>query len=311
MTCAPIVAVFPGQGSQSSGMLTPWRGNRAVTDTIAEASEAVGLDLWQISESGDPAALALTTNTQPLIVAMSVALWRAWQERSSRRIEWAAGHSVGEIAALVAAQALSLSHAMQIARRRALAMSTALPGGTGTMAAVLGLDDATVERLCDQCADGDVLEPVNYNAPGQVVVAGHVGAIERLKPVAREAGAKMVFVLPVSGPFHSSLMLPAASALASALDVVAVHPPIMRVLHNSNMAVATIESIKPALVAQLTSPVRWTDTMSFFAANGTPHMLEVGPGEVLCGLCRRIAPEATPWPLHMPQGMDAAARALE
>lgn len=312
MVSVPIIAaVFPGQGSQSAGMLAPWQGNRVVVDTIAEASEALALDLWRLSESGEPAALALTTNTQPLIVAISVALWRAWGQRCSRNIAWAAGHSVGELGALVAAQALSLTGAMRIARQRALAMNAAVPEGTGTMAAVLGLDDATVEQLCNDCAGSGVLEPVNYNAPGQIVVAGHVSAIERLKSAARVSGAKMVFMLPVSGPFHSSLMLPAASALATALDTIDIHPPVLKVLHNSNMAVATAASIKLELVAQLTSPVRWTETMHRMTAGGTSQILEVGPGEVLSGLCRRIAPRVTAWPLNTPHGMDAAARALE
>jgi len=312
MICAPVVAaVFPGQGSQSAGMLAPWQGDRMVVDTIAEASDALGLDLWQLSEAGDAAALALTINTQPLMVAVSAALWRAWRQRCSRSIAFAAGHSVGELGALVAAQSLSLSDAMRIARRRALAMSAAVAEGTGTMAAVLGLDDATVQQLCTRCAEDGVLEPVNYNAPGQVVVAGHVSAIERLKSAARDAGAKMVFMLPVSGPFHSSLMQPAASALAITLDMIDVCPPTLPVLHNSSMAAATAASIKPELVAQLTSPVRWTETVNRMTAAGTTHVLEVGPGEVLTGLCRRIAPRVTAWPLATPQSMDAAARALE
>jgi [acyl-carrier-protein] S-malonyltransferase len=199
---------------------------------------------------------------------------------------------------------------MRIARRRAHAMNAAVPDGTGTMAAVLGLDDATVEQLCTHCADGGILEPVNYNAPGQVVVAGHVSAIERLTRAARDAGAKMVYLLPVSGPFHSSLMRPAAHILETALGAIDVHPPLLRVLHNSSMALATAASIKSELVAQLTSPVRWAETVRTMTAAGTSHILEMGSGEVLSGLCRRIAPGVTTWPLGVPQGMDAAASAL-
>lgn len=179
------------------------------------------------------------------------------------------------------------------------------------MAAVLGLDDATVQRLCIACADFHTLEPVNYNAPGQVVVAGHVPAIDRLKVAARDAGAKMVFVLPVSGPFHSTLMRPAAVALAAALKSVDIRQPALPILHNATLEEATADSIKPALIEQLTTPVRWTETMRRVIADGTSHVVEVGPGEVLTGLCRRISTQVTALPLHVPQGMDAAALALD
>jgi len=303
--------VFPGQGSQSVGMLSAWRGERVFVETIDEASDVLDLDLWHLSQHADPAELARTVNTQPLVVAASIAIYRTWQAQSPVDVPWAIGHSVGEISALVAAGALALPAALHIARQRALAMMAAVAPGVGGMAAVIGLDDLTVERLCSACAGGGgVLEPVNFNAPGQVVVAGHMPAIERLKMAAREAGAKMVFVLPVSGPFHSSLMQPAAEALARCLDDIRVTAPSLRVLHGNSLEVATEASIKPALVAQLTAPVRWTAMVRHLEADGVTHIVESGPGEVLTNLCRRVAPALSVLPLHLPQGMEAAVLAL-
>jgi len=302
--------VFPGQGSQSVGMFSAWRGEREFVDTIDEASDVLDLDLWHLTQHGDPAELARTVNTQPLMVAASVAIFRAWQLRCPMPASWAIGHSVGEISALVAAGALTLQDALRVARQRALAMTDAVAPGIAGMAAVIGLDDPTVQRLCTACADEGVLEPVNYNAPGQVVVAGHLAGIERLKAAARDAGAKMVFVLPVSGPFHSSLMRPAADVLARCLEGIAVAPPSLSVLHGNSLEVATAQSIKPALVAQLTAPVRWTAMVRHLEADGVTHILEAGPGEVLANLCRRIAPTICALPLHLPEGMEAAALAL-
>lgn len=302
--------VFPGQGSQSVGMLSAWRGERVFVETIDEASDALDQDLWHLSQHADPAELARTVNTQPLVVAASIAIYRAWQVRCPLAAPWAMGHSVGEISALIAAGALTLPDGVHLTRQRALAMMAAVAPGVGGMAAVIGLDDPTVERLCSACAGEAVLEPVNFNAPGQVVVAGHIPAIERLKVAARDGGAKMVFVLPVSGPFHSSLMQPAAEALARCLDDIRIAPPSLRVLHGNSLEVATEESIKPALVAQLTAPVRWTAMVRHLEAGGVAHIVEAGPGEVLTNLCRRIAPALSVLPLHLPEGMEAAALAL-
>lgn len=310
MTSPKIAYVFPGQGSQSSGMLDAWRGHRAVTDAIGEASNAIDVDLWTLIESGSTAHLNDTVNTQPIIVASSLALYRVWSQAFQGPVALTAGHSVGEFSALTAAQVFELRQAVALVRVRARAMSQAVPPGVAGMAAVLGLDDDTVADLCQRCAQGEVLEPVNHNAPGQVVVAGHVGAIERIKPAAKAAGAKMVYVLQVSGPFHSSLMAGAASAFAASLDAVPSGAPRFDVIHNSDQSIATQASVKPSLVAQLTRPVHWTRTVRQFQAEGITHVVEIGPGEVLTNLVKRIAPELKALSTHTPEAMDKALASL-
>jgi [acyl-carrier-protein] S-malonyltransferase len=305
-----LACVFPGQGSQWIGMLNAWRGDLVVEAVIEEASDALTLDLWRLVQYGPLASLNHTANTQPVMVAAAVACWRAWADRIRVTPLWSAGHSVGEISALTAAGALGLADAMRLVRVRAQAMAEAVPDGVAGMAAVIGLDDLTVQALCVDCAQGEVLEPVNYNAPGQVVVAGHMGAIERLKQPAKAAGAKMVHVLPVSGPFHSSLMKPAVLALAQHLAPLEIEEPRFRVLHNSRLEAARRQSIKPALAEQLTHPVRWVQTIKRFESDGITHIVEIGPGEVLTNLARRIAPGLRALPLNSPQTLDAVAQAL-
>ncbi len=310
MTTPQVAYMFPGQGSQASGMLNAWRDHRLVTDAVAEASNAIDLDLWALIESGPVASLNDTVNTQPVMVAASIALYRVWQQALGGQPLLSAGHSVGEISALTAAGAFDLSQAVTLVRARARAMAQAMPPGVAGMAAVLGLDDASVEELCQTCAQGEVLEPVNYNAPGQVVVAGHLAAIERIKVAAKLAGAKMVFVLPVSGPFHSSLMAGAAGAFSTALDTVPAKSPAFPVIHNSDQSIASLDSIKPCLVAQLTRPVNWIRTVRQFQAAGVTHVVEIGPGEVLSNLIKRIAPELVVLGIHSPQALDKALVAL-
>ena len=305
-----LALVFPGQGSQSIGMLTLWADDPLFRSVVQEASDAIDIDLWQLAQHGPAERLTDTRLTQPLMVAAGLASWYAWREMGGAVPEVCAGHSVGEITALGAAQALDLRQATHLVRHRALAMAEAVPAGTAGMAAVLGLQDSTVESLCAACAQSEVLEPVNYNAPGQVVVAGHLTAIERLKPAAREAGAKMVFVLQVSGPFHSSLMKPAAQALRRYLETLAVREPQFQVLHNCDLSVACATSIKPALVAHLTRPVDWVRTVQAMAALGVTHVVELGPGEVLTNLCKRIAPELTVTAANSPASMAAACDAV-
>ena len=302
--------VFPGQGSQSIGMLTAWRGNRIVEKTIAEASDALGMNMWQLIERGPLPSLNSTVNTQPVMVASSMAIFRAWQEVCPQPPVWAAGHSVGEISALTAAGVFGFADALRLVCARAQAMSEAVEEGTAGMAAVLGLDDAVVHDLCESCAQGEVLEPVNYNAPGQVVVAGHAAAIERIKHKAKAAGAKMVFVLQVSGPFHSSLMRPAALAFSNHLAHLNVHEPSFPVLHNSRLETARQQTIKSALVEHLTRPVPWVQTIKRFAADGVTHIVEVGPAEVLTNLTRRIAPGIKALPMYSPQAMEAVGESL-
>lgn len=310
MNAIKLGYVFPGQGSQSVGMLNAWRGNRIVEETIAEASDALGMDMWQLIEHGPLPSLNSTVNTQPVMVASSVAIFRAWQEVCPQLPAWAAGHSVGEISALTAAGAFGFADAVRLVRARAQAMAEAVEEDTAGMAAVLGLDDEVVHDLCQSCAQGEVLEPVNYNAPGQVVVAGHVAAIDRIKHAAKAAGAKMVFILPVSGPFHSSLMRPAALALADHLSQLDVREPSFPVLHNSRLETAHQQTIKSALVEHLTRPVPWVQTIRRFVADGVTHVVEIGPGEVLTNLARRIAPGIKALPTCSPQAMEAVGESL-
>lgn len=301
-----IAVVFPGQGSQSVGMLDAWGGRREVSETLRECSEALGLDLPALIQSGPTDLLNRTVNTQPVMVATSVAIFRALQADSPIVPAMAAGHSVGEFSALAAADALHLSHAVQLVRCRAEAMTKAVPDGVGGMAAVIGLDDEVVRQLCQEWAHDEVLEPVNYNAPGQVVVAGHQKSLERLKQPARAAGAKMVMTLPVSGPFHSRLMAPAAQTLSRAVANCPIGEPRFPVLQNATLALASAHTIPDALVAQLTRPVPWTDTIRTFLQQGITHLLEIGPGSVLTNLSRRIAPEIQAFSVSTPAGLDAA-----
>lgn len=306
-----IALLFPGQGSQSLGMLASWQDHRTVRDTVSEASDALDLDLWSLIESGPAAQLNDTVNTQPVMLATSIALYRVWAQMHAELPRAAAGHSVGELSALTAAGVFDLQQAVRLVRDRARAMTQAVPPGVAGMAAVLGLDDATVEALCQACAQGEVLEPVNYNAPGQVVVAGHVGAIERLKPAAKAAGAKMVFVLPVSGPFHSSLMGQAAHSFSAALDTTEVHAPAFDIIHNSDQRLATRDTIRPCLVAQLTRPVNWIGTVRQLQGMGVTRVIEVGPGDVLTNLVKRIAPELQPASVNSPTALEKALARLQ
>lgn len=302
--------VFPGQGSQSVGMLNTWRGNPVVEETIAEASDVLATDMWQLIERGPAEDLNNTVNTQPVMVASAIAIFRVWRSVCPLQPTWAAGHSVGEISALTAAGAFGLADALRLVRGRAQAMSKAVDEGSAGMAAVLGLEDLVVQDLCERCAQGEVLEPVNYNAPGQIVVAGHVAAIERIRRAAKAAGAKMVFVLPVSGPFHSSLMRPATLALADLLSNMEVRAPSFSVLHNSRLEKADEQTIKLALVEQLTRPVPWVQTINRFVASGVTHVVEMGPGEVLTNMTRRIDPGVKVLPTYSPQAMEVVRESL-
>lgn len=304
-----IAYIFPGQGSQTVGMLDSWSGDSVVQHTIDEASSVLDCNLWRLIHSGPAEELNRTENTQPVLVAASIALLRAWQARGGLSAAMAAGHSVGEYSALVAAEALALHDAIRIVRARGHAMTTAVPAGTGGMAAVIGLDDDKVKALCISCAGDDVLAPANYNAPGQVVVAGHIAAIKRLEIKAREAGAKIVLTLPVSGPFHSALMRPAADALRAILNTAHIREPAFAVVQNSDLQRACRAAIGDALVAQLVNPVRWTETIRQFERAGVTHIVEIGPGEVLTNITARIAPSIRCLPASTPALMDIAIQA--
>ena len=293
---------FPGQGSQSLGMMNGFEGRAVVEATFDEASAALGQDLWAMMNGSDAAPINETVNTQPLMLAAGVATYRAYLEAGGKTPAVVAGHSLGEYSALVAAGALSFADAVKLVRLRAELMQSAVPQGVGAMAAVLGLDDDQVQAICAQAAQGEVVEAVNFNSPGQVVIAGNVAAVERAMAAAKEAGAKRALPLPVSVPSHCSLMKPAAEKLAEALQNVAIHTPQIRVIHNADVAAYDdADKIKDALVRQLYSPVRWTETVNALVAEGIAESAECGPGKVLAGLAKRINKEAACTALTNPE----------
>ncbi len=284
-----LAFVFPGQGSQAIGMMGGFAAHPVVRETFAEASAALGDDLWTLVENGPTEALMLTTNTQPVMLTAGVATLRAWQAAGGPAPDVVAGHSLGEYTALVAAGALSFRDAVPLVRFRAQAMQEAVPAGVGAMAAIMGADDEAVAAACAEAAQGQVVEPVNFNAPGQVVIAGHREAVERAIVAAKQHGAKRGVLLPVSAPFHSSLLRPAAERLAKRLADVAFAAPGIPVLHNVDVAEhSEPEAIRLALAQQAANPVRWTATVQAMAAGGVTHVVECGPGKVLAGLTRRI-----------------------
>jgi [acyl-carrier-protein] S-malonyltransferase len=281
--------VFPGQGSQSRGMMNGYADFAAVRDTFTEASDVLKQDLWQLAQDGSDAELNATVNTQPLMLAAGVAVWRAWQSQHGARPAMMAGHSLGEYTALVAAGALSFADALPLVRYRAQCMQTAVPEGTGGIAAILGLDDELVRAVCDEGAQGEVLEAVNYNSPGQVVIAGNRAAVERGMELAKAKGAKRAIMLPMSVPSHCSLLKGAAEQLRAYLNNVTVNAPAIPVLHNTDVkSYSDAASIKDALVRQLYSPVRWVETVQAFGKQGISHNVECAPGKVLAGLNKRI-----------------------
>ena len=311
MTMAIYATVFPGQGSQSIGMMAGWEEHPEVRATFDEASAALGEDLWALVTDGPGEALALTTNTQPVMLTAGIAVWRAWLATGAPRPAVVAGHSLGEYTALVASGALAFRDAVPLVRFRAQAMQEAVPAGIGAMAAILGGDDAAIAEACRAAAQGEVVEPVNFNSPGQVVIAGHRTAVERAIEAARARGAKRGMILPVSAPFHSSLLKPAADRLAERLASIEIHAPSIPVLHNVDVAEhRTPESIRNALAHQAASPVRWTDTLKAMAARGVTDVVECGPGRVLAGLVRKIDPTLKAHALTDGHTLDDAYAAL-
>lgn len=287
-----LACVFPGQGSQSVGMVDGFSGHPVVRQTFAEASAALGQDLWALAAAGPDAELALTVNTQPVMLTAGVAAYRALLAEGAPKPVVMAGHSLGEYTALVCAGALDLAEAVPLVRFRAQAMQEAVPSGVGAMAAILGLEDAAVGEACAAAAQGQVVEPVNFNAPSQVVIAGHREAVERAMQEARARGAKRSVLLPVSAPFHCSLLKPAAARLAERLAGVPLRAPEITVIHNADVATAeSADAIRAALSRQAASPVRWVETVREFASRGVTHVAECGPGKVLAGMVKRIAPQ--------------------
>ena len=282
--------VFPGQGSQSVGMMAAYGDAAVVRATFDEASGALGEDLWAMVADGPAEVLAQTLNTQPVMLTAGIAAWRLWRERGGRIPVVVAGHSLGEYSALVAAGVIELKDAVPLVRLRAAAMQEAVPFGTGAMAAILGLDDAGVVAACVEAAQGEVVEPVNFNANGQTVIAGHKNAVERAMESCKARGARMAKALPVSAPFHSSLIRPAADKLAARLAELDFLTPVVPVINNVDVAIESApERIKDALVRQAYNPVRWVETIQKMAALGVSTVAESGPGKVLAGLTKRCA----------------------
>jgi [acyl-carrier-protein] S-malonyltransferase len=281
--------VFPGQGSQSRGMMNGYADFAAVRDTFTEASDVLKQDLWHLVAEGSDADLNSTVNTQPIMLTAGVAVFRAWQSQNGAKAAIMAGHSLGEYTALVAAGALSFADALPLVRFRAQCMQTAVPEGVGGIAAILGLDDDAVRAVCAEGAQGEVLEAVNYNSTGQVVIAGNRAAVERGMELAKAKGAKRAIMLPMSVPSHCSLLKGAAEQLHAYLDNVTVLTPSVPVLHNADVAAySDAAKIKDALVRQLYSPVRWVETVLEFGKLGITHNVECAPGKVLAGLNKRI-----------------------
>jgi len=301
-----LAFVFPGQGSQSVGMLADYAAHPLVRATFEEAGAVLGQDLWALVENGPTDALSQTVNTQPVMLAAGIAVWRAWLAAGGARPALVAGHSLGEYTALVAAGALAFGDALPLVRFRAQAMQEAVPAGVGAMAAVLGLDDAGVAAACAEAAQGQSVEPVNFNAPSQVVIAGHREAVERAVAAAKARGAKRALLLPVSAPFHSSLLKPAAERLAARLVDTTVMAPEIPVLHNVDVTERpTPDGIREALAQQAASPVRWAQTVEAFAARGITHVVECGPGKVLAGLNKRIVADLPIFALSDSTAIDA------
>jgi len=281
--------VFPGQGSQSVGMLAGYGDMPVIRATLAEASDILKQDIAKLIAEGPAEELNSTVNTQPVMVTAGICAWRAWLEMGGAQPALLAGHSLGEYTALVAAGAISFADCLPLVRLRGRAMQEAVPQGKGAMAAILGLDDEAVSIACAEGARGEVCEAVNFNAPGQVVIAGHAGAVQRAVEAAKARGAKRALALPVSAPFHSSLMAPAAERLREALAGIAVKSPRIPVIHNVDAkGHADAEDVKKALIAQADHPVRWVECVREMAARGATHLFECGPGKVLAPLATRI-----------------------
>lgn len=303
--------VFPGQGSQSLKMMDGFAGHPVVRTTFDEAGDALGLDLWAMLQAESAEAINQTVNTQPLMLAAGVAIWRAWLAAGGPRPAAVAGHSLGEYSALVAAGSLAFADAVRLVRLRAEAMQGAVPEGSGAMAAILGLDDADVVAACAEAAQGQVVEAVNFNSPGQLVIAGDKAAVERACAACKDKGAKRALLLPVSVPSHCALMAPAAERLAAALADIAIAAPAIRVLHNVDVASHDdADGIRTALTLQLYKPVRWTDTVRALAEAGLVLQAECGPGKVLTGLGKRIDVRVKTLALTDGAALDAALAEL-
>lgn len=313
MTIANLAFVFPGQGSQKIGMLSELAAEYSVvTDTFAEASEVLGYDLWDRVQNGAQDEINLTECTQPLLLTASVACWRVWNERGGAQPAYMAGHSLGEWSALVCAGVVAFADAVNLVRQRGKFMQEAVPAGQGAMAAIIGLDDDAILKACEAAAQGEVVSAVNFNSPGQVVIAGGVDAVNRAMDLCKEAGAKRALPLPVSAPFHTSMMKPAADRLAELVEATTFSAPQVPVVHNVNAQTETDPSrIKALMIEQIYSPVLWVDCVNAMVAEGVSLTIECGPGKVLAGLAKRIHRSLAAAGLESPQDVDGALAAVE
>lgn len=313
MTTPQIAFVFPGQGSQKVGMLAELAAaHPSIKQTFEEASQALGYDMWDLVQNGEQQQLNLTETTQPVLLTASVAVWRLWQAQGGAVPALMAGHSLGEFSALVCAGSLQFEDAVKLVRARGQAMQTAVPVGEGAMAAVLGLDDAKIIEICQQASEAGVVEAVNFNSPGQVVIAGQVAAVDKAIELLKAAGAKRAMPLPVSAPFHTSLMRPAGEKLEAALADLNVASPELAVVHNVHgQTESDPAKIKALLVEQIYSPVKWVSCVETMLDKGIETTVECGPGKVLSGLNKRIQKSLTCLNIESPETLDAALTALK
>ncbi len=304
----PLAFVFSGQGSQKVGMLSEMAAAFPIVQkTFAEASEVLGYDLWNLCQNGEQEQLNATETTQPLLLTSSVALWRVWQEKQGKKPALLAGHSLGEWSALVCADVLAFGDAVDLVRKRGAYMQTAVPKGEGSMAAVLNVDDEKILSICKEASDVGVVEAVNFNSPGQVVIAGQVAAVDKASELLKAAGAKRVLPLPVSAPFHTSLMKPAAENMAKHIAATVFRAPSIPVVHNVNAKTAADpEAIKALMIQQIDHPVLWVDCVKALVNAGIQQVVECGAGKVLCGLCTRIEKDMTAFGIEDIAGLEKA-----
>lgn len=303
-----LAFVFSGQGSQKVGMLAEVSSMfPVVRNTFAEASDVLGYDLWSLCQNGEQEQLNSTEITQPLLLTSSVALWRVWQEKKGSQPALLAGHSLGEWSALVCAGVVAFADAVDLVRKRGAYMQTAVPKGEGSMAAVLNLEDAIILEICREASSLGVVEAVNFNSPGQVVIAGQVAAVDKASELLKAAGAKRVLPLPVSAPFHTSLMKPAAEQMAKHITATAFSAPKIPVIHNVHAKTESDpEVIKQLMIKQIDNPVLWVDCVNALVANGISAVIECGPGKVLCGLCAKIDKSLNTYSLEDMAGIEKA-----
>ncbi|SMF30618.1 [acyl-carrier-protein] S-malonyltransferase [Alteromonadaceae bacterium Bs31] len=314
MTDHKVAFVFPGQGSQKVGMLAELAENKPVVrETFAEASEVLGYDLWALIQNGPQEELNMTEKTQPALLACSVAVWRAWCDAGGAKPDWMAGHSLGEWSALVCADVVDFASALKLVRLRGKYMQEAVPLGVGAMAAIIGLADEKVEQACAQASvGGELASPVNYNSPGQLVIAGHKAAVESAMKLCSESGAKRAMLLPVSAPFHTALMSPAAEKLAAEVEATEFSAPAVPVVHNVNaLPESDPSAIKQLMIEQIYSPVKWVASVHYLVEQGATATLECGPGRVLSGLIKRIDKSVETHHVEILDTLEASLSALQ